>query len=314
MNFFRKTSTLILLGAMAIAGSANAAQLYLVSKIVGKVNTSTDTGEKAAFGQARWLPGQTRIFTRERSGVEALAPGFSVRFGEDTAFSVGPNNLQLHKGGMLVRVLGSGKELALEGPEASVWIQGKGSCLLEVATNGGFKVIGLTGKPAVALDAGNKGREVHPGQLLFVKPLDGGWSDPVNIHLSKLVPSAFLLGGFPNTASFEAEVTRSVQTQTDLITKTFRAEVGDAREADSFEIKVRPEPEKTTDPSEAATQPGGGDETEPAAASSTPALPEVPGPALQFHNPEEPAPTLKEVFGQDVNSSSPLFPGKLLNP
>ena len=82
----------------------------------------------------------------------------------------------------------------------------------------------------------------------------------------------------------------------------------------NFEIKVRPEPGKTTDPSAPATQPGAGEEPEPAAASSTTALPDVPGPALQFHNPEERAPTLKEVFGQDVNSSSPLFPGKLLNP
>ena len=312
MNFFHKTVALLSLGALATTGPAHAAQLYLVSKIVGKVNTRADSGKETSLGQADWLPANTRIFTRARSGVEALAPGFSLRFGEDTAFSIGDRNLQLHKGAMLLRTLGSGKQLALEGPEASVWLQGEGSCLLEVATNGGFKVIGLTGKPAFALAEGTKGRVAHPGELLFVKPLDGGWSDPVNIHLSKLVPSAFLLRGFPNTASYQDEVTRSVQTQTDLITKTFRAVVGDARGTDSFEVKVRPD--TTTGSTKPAASDSSVEETESGEYLSATALPSVPGPPLQFHTPADRVPTLKEVFGKETKPSAPSFPGKLLNP
>ena len=312
MNFFNKIFAFLLLGALVTTGSAQAAQLYLVSKIVGKVNTRADSGKETSLGQADWFPANTRIFTRERSGVEALAPGFSLRFGEDTAFSISEKNLQLHKGAMLLRTLGSGKQLALEGPEASVWIEGKGSCLLEIATNGGFKVIGLTGKPAFALAEGTKGRVAHPGELLFVKPLDGGWSDPVNVHLSKLIPSSFLLRGFPNNESYQDEVTRAVQTQTDLITKTFRAVVGDARGTDSFEVKVRPD--TTTGSAEPTPGNSAAENAAPAPDSPATDLPSVPGPPLQFHTPADRVPALKEVFEAEPKPAAPSFPGKLLNP
>ena len=130
MNAYRMVFSLFLLGSLFFAGSANAAKLFLVSKVVGEVSTRTDSGEEAVFGQARWLPRNTRIFTREDSGVMALTPGFSLRFGQETAFSVDAEKINLHKGAMLAQVLKSGNELVLEGPEASLWLKGQGACLL----------------------------------------------------------------------------------------------------------------------------------------------------------------------------------------
>ena len=81
----------ILLGCLASIGSAEAAKLFLVANVVGEVSTRTDAGEEAAFGKAKWFPKDVRVFTRARSGVEALSPGLFLRFGESTAFSFGPD-------------------------------------------------------------------------------------------------------------------------------------------------------------------------------------------------------------------------------
>ena len=239
----------ILLGMAPFAGSAQAAQLFMVAKVVGDVNTRTDSGEDAAFGYARWFPKSTRVFTRGRSGVEALSPGLFLRFGEETVFSFGPDELQMHKGALLARMRDSGKELRVTGPEATLRMKGAGSLLLEIVTNGGFKIIGLTGKPSVSIGPGSEGRDLFPGELLFLKPLDAGLSDPVHVNLVKLLASSFLVRGFPNSTTFDTALVQEAQVQAELITKTFRAEVGDAREASSFEIRIPPA-ETTAEPAE----------------------------------------------------------------
>lgn len=293
----------ILLIGVTLAGSAHAAKLFLVAKLVGEVSTRSDSGEEAAFGKARWLPKDMRVFTRDRSGVEALTPGYSLRFGENTVFAAGSENIQMHKGALLVRILGSKQEgLLVEGPEAALNIRSKGTLLMEVATNGGFKVIGLTGQPILSISSDDPGRPLHPGELLFLKPLDGGWSDPVYVNLTKLVTSSFLLRGFSNPATFQDEIVQVVRSQTELITKTFRAEVGDARGADNFEIKVAPASEQPETPEASdAPQP----ETE-----ST----EEPEPPVAISQPEEPEPATPIPPTPDPAVEPPVAPEPVVEP
>ncbi len=269
----------ILLIGVTFVGSAHAAKLFLVAKLVGEVSTRSDSGEEATFGKARWLPRDMRVFTRDRSGVEALTPGYSLRFGENTVFAAGAENIQMHKGALLVRIIGSKQDgLLVEGPEAALNVRQKGTLLMEVATNGGFKVIGLTGQPIVSISTDDPGRPLHPGELLFLKPLDAGWSDPVYVNLTKLVTSSFLLRGFSNAPSFQDEIVQVVRSQTELITKTFRAEVGDARGADNFDIKIPPAPEQPETPEAPAAIPPPEATEEPEAPTAIP-QPETPEPA-----------------------------------
>ena len=315
MNLFHKCCALLLLGGVSCPGLAHA-KLFMVAKIEGEVSTRSDAGEEASIGRARWFPQDLRVFTRAKSGVEALSPGLFFRFGENTTFAFGSDDLQLHKGAALIRLLGPGKEIVVRGPEADLRILGSGSLFLEVVTNGGFKLVGLTGKPTLLTASETDGRALHPGQIVFRKPLDGGWSDPMHVNLEKLVKTSYLLQGFSNLSSFQDEVVRSVQTQNELITKEFRAEVGDAREADSFELKVRPPEKPATGEPTSEPVPETKEPAPPVDAVPSSILPALPGPPLQVLTFEKPEPSVKEVFEQapPPEPAPKKFPGRLLNP
>ena len=315
---------LLLLGAMTFAVSAPAAQLFMVSNLVGNVTARADSGEDVEVAKARWAPTGVHVYTRNRSGVELLSPGVFLRFGDNTVFSFGAAAIQLHKGALLARLHGSGKQWTVEGPEASLRIAGKGSFMMEVLTNGGFKAIGLSGKPSLSLSTDGQTRSIHPGEVLFVKPLGRGWGDPVHVNLTSLVPVSFLLRGFPNPKSYEDEVDRSARTQSKLITKTFRAEVGDARQPDSFEIRVNPaEPTETEEAT--ATAVAEAVDAPPPADPDPDGLPVVPGPPIQFPSAEPPNPSVKDIFDAPLPELNPepdpdpepepkgKFPGKIFD-
>ena len=315
MSLFHKCCALFLLGGFLCPGLVHA-KLFMVAKLEGEVSTRSDAGEEASIGRARWFPQGLRVFTRAKSGVEALSPGLFFRFGENTTFAFGSDDLQIHKGAALIRLLGPGKEIIVRGPEAGLRVKGPGSLFLEVVTNGGFKLVGLTGKLSLLTESETDGRALHPGEIIFRKPLDGGWSDPVHVNLEKLVKTSYLLQGFSNLSSFQDEIVRSVQTQNELITKEYRAEVGDAREADSFELKVRPPETPAPDTSASDPVPETKEPTPPVDAVPSSILPALPGPPLQVHSFEKPEPSLKDIFEQKPPPApAPKnFPGRLLNP
>ena len=74
------------------------------------------------------------------------------------------------------------------------------------------------------------------GELVFLKPGNSGLADKINVNLAKVVETSFLLSGFQNSSSFSRSLTTVVRAQQESIGKTYNAEVGDAKEANTFEI------------------------------------------------------------------------------
>jgi hypothetical protein len=124
----------------------------------------------------------------------------------------------------------------LIGPEASVRMNGSGCCMLEVETNGGFKVIGILGRFRMEIPSAGKSQDLMPGELLFVMPGDRGFGDKVYVNVGKIIETSYLISGFSNAASFRQSLATISAAQENSIGKTFAAEVGDAKAPDRFEV------------------------------------------------------------------------------
>ncbi len=186
--------------------------------------------------RASYLPKNQLISVRPRSGLETLAAGFQFRFGSETRFELEENAMRLHAGSIMIQSRNIQNITNLIGPEASVRMSGSGCCMLEVETNGGFKIIGILGRFRMEIPSVGKSQDLMPGELLFVMPGDRGFGDKVYVNVGKMIETSYLISGFSNAASFRQSLATISAAQENSIGKTFAAEVGDAKAPDSFEV------------------------------------------------------------------------------
>ena len=227
---------LLLPGQISLWGLSS--HLLLRSQGDGAIVTGEE-GDRETIRRASYLPSEKVISVRPRSGLETLSAGYQYRFGAETRFTLKKDLIQLHGGSLMVQSRKIGNSTTIQGPEASVSVSGSGCCMIEVETNGGFKALGVLGRFRLSVDGSEEERELMPGEVVFVLPGERGFGEKINVNLSKVIESSYLLSGFPNPASFQQSLESIASAQDQSIGKTFAAEVGDAKEADSFEVLPR---------------------------------------------------------------------------
>ena len=221
-----------------------AKNLLLVSSILeeGAVVRSGDAFK--AVVRASYLPYDKRISVRPRSGLETLAAGRNLRFGAGTIFTVKEDRVVLHEGSLLYRSRKMESSLVVNGPEAEVTLGGMGTLMVQVEPNGGFRLVALLGRVRITDGKAKLVTDLLPGELLFVKPGGLGFGDVVNVSLKKLAHTSFLISGFTNLSSFARSLAAVIKAQEDSIGKRFKAEVGEARGTETFEvIPIKPDSE-----------------------------------------------------------------------
>ena len=199
----------------------------------------TAEGNAEAVSRASFLPADTRLTIRPRSGIETLRAGYQFRFGSNTSFTLQDDTLQLHEGSIMMLSRKIGESVVVSSPETQVTLSGIGTCMTEVEPNGGLKLLCVLGRILIFTDAGKF--ELLPGELVFAKPGDLGMGDKINVNLGKVVESSYLLSGFPNSSSFDNSLANVVKAQRNSIGKTYRAEVGNAKGANTFEVLPIPD-------------------------------------------------------------------------
>lgn len=213
---------------------AQSSHLLLVSLGEGALTTGS-TGEKVPLSRASYLPMDQTISVRTKGGLETMVPGANFRFGSETNFIIEEDGVALNAGSVMIQSRKIEHAVTLKCPEVSLSISGAGTCLVEVGTNGGCKIVGVLGRFRLQV-AENLNSEVMPGELCFLMPGDRGFGKKININLEKLISSSFLLSAFPNSPSLENSLKNIAKQQEQAIGKSFNAEVGDSRNPDSFEI------------------------------------------------------------------------------
>jgi hypothetical protein len=189
--------------------------------------------------RASYLPSGSRVTVRPRSGIETMGAGCQFRFGSDTSFTIEEDTINLHQGSFMLLSRKIGVNYPLNSPETKLNLSGIGTCMVEVEPNGGLKVLCVLGRIVIKSSTGNS--ELLPGELIFAKPGGRGLGDRINVNLGTVVKSSYLLSGFPNSSAFGNSLANIVDAQKHSIGKTYRAEVGQAKGANTFEILPIPD-------------------------------------------------------------------------
>ncbi len=222
-----------------------------VEFIEGKITLRTsEDGPSQSIRKGSVLPEQSRVFCRERARLILRNDYRVLRFMEDATFATQSDSLFLWSGACLLdqrdkKVLRSNPFL-LSAPEAVLECRGRGTLMAEVQTTGGMKVIGLTGSFKLRLPDEEKFTELRPGELRFVKPYGRGFGDLVHLNLETLISTAALIHEFPRDVSLDTELAKVTLEQIPLVTKRYRARVGDSRTPETFELKPLPKSIRNT--------------------------------------------------------------------
>src|SRR5947207_10900829 len=155
-----------------------------------------------------------RVRTGAESRTELTAPDHTItRIGANTAFSFETKErvLNLEKGSLLFHSpKGAGGGTIKSGGASAAVL---GTTLMVAATaNGGFKVIVLDGQGRVTLPNGKR-VNLNAGQMVFVLPVGGGFSDVLDINLAKLVAGSLLVKGFSHELPSLARINMTIQRQ-----------------------------------------------------------------------------------------------------
>jgi hypothetical protein len=216
----------------------------LISQIGEGAIVSQEKGLIEPLMRASFLPLDLCISVQPRSGLETLSAGYQFRFGADTKFSLVDETLDLQEGSIMIQSRKMGNRVVIQSPESLLRVSGVGTCMLEVETNGGIKVIGVLGRMILRAGKESKETDLLAGELIFVKPREPGFGDKINVNLTKVLETSFLLSAFKNSTSFQNSLTSIARIQKDSTSKIYAAEVGDAKESDTFEVITTSKVEK----------------------------------------------------------------------
>ena len=259
MSNFRTHSKVLLVSVLALSGlygkeseeKEGLKSSLSVEFIDGKITLRTsEEGPSQSIRKGGTLPNQSRVFCRDGARLALRNDYRSLRFMENATFVPLADSLFLWSGACLLdqrdkNVLRA-KPFLLSAPEVAVECRGRGSIIAEVQTSGGMKVIGLTGFFKLRLPDKEGFTELRPGELRFVKPYGRGFGDLVHLNLETLISTAALINEFPRNISLETELAKVVLEQTPLVTKRYRARIGDSRTTETFELKPLPKSIRNT--------------------------------------------------------------------
>jgi len=192
--------------------------------------------KKEVLAKATFLPKETLISVRPRSGIETISAGYQFRFGAESKFTLEEDVIDLHSGSIFLRSRKISNRIKIQSPGASLLLEGSGISLISVEKNGGFKVVGVLGKIHCNLTDSASEMALLPGDLLFILPDKGGFGEKLSVNLATLISSSYLLSGFPNTVSLSKSLYGIATAQSQLIGKKYHAHVGEAKQGKTFEI------------------------------------------------------------------------------
>ena len=237
-----KTITLlsaVLAGCLQLADAAPLTE-STVTEIIKEVNLLP--AGAAAATQAKLkdvVKAPDRVRTGAESRTELTAPDNTItRIGANTVFSFEAKDrvLNLEKGSLLFHSpKGAGGGTIKSGGASAAVL---GTTLMVAATaNSGLKVIVLEGQGRVTLPNGKR-VNLNAGQMVFVLPGGGGFSDVLDINLAKLVSGSLLVQGFSHELPSMARINMAIQKQNFRLSKGRAVDTGMA--ADEFAASSRP--------------------------------------------------------------------------
>lgn len=187
--------TLILMMAAAVAGNAAAAPLKsaTVSKIVNDVRISEKSAAAQTATAGQRVTGSSTVLTGRDSRAElSFADQTVTRIGANSVFrfSSGSREMEIVQGSFLLNVPKNAGGAKIRTATVTAAITGT-STMTEFSPGQWFKFIVLEGLAKLTNRNGDT-IDVHPGQMIVMRPNAGAFPRPVLINIEKLVRTSKL--------------------------------------------------------------------------------------------------------------------------
>jgi hypothetical protein len=188
--------------------------MHLLLSTVGEgAYSKFDNENEETLRSASFLPRDTTIFVRPGSGIETLVAGFQFRFGFETQFQVTKDFIELNKGSMLIQSRKLNNRIFIRNSKNEIRISGVGTCMVEITEDNSFKIVGVLGRLLLGLKNDVILTDLLAGDLIELGQNDQSFGTKVNINLTRVVETSFLISGFTNSKSFKSSIESMVMAQ-----------------------------------------------------------------------------------------------------
>ena len=210
----------------------------LISQIGEGAYLKKEKDSNGSLARASFLPTNKQISVRANSGIETISAGYLFRYGAETEFSLTDESIYLHDGSIMIQSRKIGNRVVIKSFSTSFKISGIGTCMLEVMSDTGVKLVGVLGR--VIISIGDKGieRDLLAGEMFFVNSDKMGIGDKSNINLDKVIETLFLLSGFNNSSSFKRSLESVSSAQQQSFGKDYRVEGGNNSAPQTMKITL----------------------------------------------------------------------------
>lgn len=156
--------------------------------------------------------------------------------GGGSAFSLGPSGiLEFEQGAVLLAAKGENQEVELATAKSKFMVRLNGCLIMETTSNGGCKLICLSGRNTITLKGG-KQTTLAPGKLLFVLPEKSDFGPVVHISLPTLLSTSKLVNGFPQSLERVKDLRHASFAQNYRIRGRSKALVGDTISDTNYQV------------------------------------------------------------------------------
>lgn len=176
------------------------------------------------------------FLTAQRSLLEiTLPPGGLLRLGQASVAETSPRKIRLLQGSLL-RHAEEETLFALSGKRSDAGVRlRKGSLMAQATSNGGLKIILLSGHAQIGTHA-DGAKTLRPGQILFIKGSPARFGDLFDLDLPLLLTTSRLVNAFPRPLPRQNHAKTSALIQQLNLKRSYQALIGDAPDDRTVQI------------------------------------------------------------------------------
>ena len=214
--------------------------MHLLLSEVGKgAYTKSENNSEVDLRKASFLPLNRQIFVRPDSGIETLVAGFQFRFGFDTDFILNKGSIELLNGSILIQSRKLNNKVFIKYSEQEISISGVGTCMVEVTEDNSLKIVGILGRLLLGIKEDVILSDLLAGDLIQLSDDDQSFGNKMNINLTRVVETSFLISGFPNSRSFQSSIESMALAQNHSVSQENSIDIEDENNTDNPSPKAK---------------------------------------------------------------------------
>lgn len=203
----------------------------------GEVKTQSQVkGSPGGSPVGKAVPVRLPIVVGPQTRVEFANARYVARIGGGSGFSLSPSGvLEFQQGALLLAAKGENQQVEVATAKSRFMARLSGCFIMETTSNGGCKLIGLSGRNTIVLPGGGQ-TVLTPGKLLFLLPEKSEFGPVVHISLPTLLSTSKLVTGFAQPLERIQDLRHASFAQNYRIKGKSKALVGDTVSDTNYQV------------------------------------------------------------------------------